>query len=432
MKNIILCLDGTTNNVGDFTLYHQHMIPGKDSLPANDSKIRPSNVLKIARNIEHQDADNNKQIVYYQPGVASSTRYQGKANTMLYYSDKLWGYLGAGFQANVEEACTFLILNYEEGDQVFISGFSRGAATARALVKFFEWMGGMLSASDHYWLPLFIREFIARKGQSNFFEFCQKLDSHTFIKKRLKDKISSVQIQIELKSLQQPSSAQELKCLNKPIDSSFSFASLAVFDTVTSLFSVFDFLVNGDLPRNCQHLMQALAIDEVRYDFQPEIWQSDNSPQMQQRWFCGAHSDVGGAANTPSEGLSNIALRWITDAWEDKGINFHPNLKRFYRRFPYEALHQPHLTSTFKVIGVLRRNKIRKIACGDISAYVIERMLSHASYRPINVIDLLKDIKADTDNLIELYHSQSVTIKNELEKRAGIAALLEELRIFNA
>src|SRR5690606_6160313 len=118
-----------------------------------------------------------------------------------------------------------------------------------------------------YWLPLFIREFIASKGQSNFFEFCQKLDSHTFIKQRSKDKESSEQIQAELKSLQQPSSAHQLKCLNKPIDSSFSFASLAVFDTVTSLFNVFDFLVNGDLPRNCQHLMQALAIDEVRYDF---------------------------------------------------------------------------------------------------------------------------------------------------------------------
>ncbi|HEY2737209.1 MAG TPA: DUF2235 domain-containing protein [Thermoanaerobaculia bacterium] len=44
-----------------------------------------------------------------------------------------------------------------------------------------------------------------------------------------------------------------------------------------------------------QHARQALAIDEVRYDFRPEIWRGNRDGQtLEQRWFAGVPSNVGG------------------------------------------------------------------------------------------------------------------------------------------
>jgi uncharacterized protein (DUF2235 family) len=70
---------------------------------------------------------------YYDIGVGSLAQYPGTANRLLYLADKaLGGAWGAGFEGNIEDALNFLVLNHREGDEVFIFGFSRGAATALA------------------------------------------------------------------------------------------------------------------------------------------------------------------------------------------------------------------------------------------------------------------------------------------------------------
>ena len=43
---------------------------------------------------------------------------------------------GAGLDAKVKEAYKFLVENYEEGDEIFLFGFSRGAFAARAIGSF--------------------------------------------------------------------------------------------------------------------------------------------------------------------------------------------------------------------------------------------------------------------------------------------------------
>jgi len=64
----------------------------------------------------------------------------------------------------------------------------------------------------------------------------------------------------------------------------------------------------------------ALSIDEHRHDFTPTFW-TGAAPEgavIQQVWFAGAHSDVGGGYKTRS--LANIPLVWMARQAEAAGL----------------------------------------------------------------------------------------------------------------
>jgi hypothetical protein len=60
----------------------------------------------------------------------------------------------------------------------------------------------------------------------------------------------------------------------------------------------------------------ALAVDESRAAFQPLLWESD--PRIEQVWFAGVHSNVGGGY--PKQGMSLVALDWMLRAANEKGL----------------------------------------------------------------------------------------------------------------
>src|SRR6185436_8273930 len=98
---------------------------------------------------------------------------------------------------------------------------------------------------------------------------------------------------------------------------------LGVWDTVGALgvpfklLSPFNNLFHGfhdtTLCPIVQDAYHALAIDEHREIFSPTLWDGELQPgqTMEQRWFVGAHSNVGGGY--PDRLLSAIPLRWMQD-----------------------------------------------------------------------------------------------------------------------
>lgn len=82
----------------------------------------------IARSI----VPSEKQLVYYDPGVATlGTKWR-----------KLFdGATGRGLMKNLKEAYCFLSSNYVKGDKIFLLGYSRGAATIRLLVDLMSRVG---------------------------------------------------------------------------------------------------------------------------------------------------------------------------------------------------------------------------------------------------------------------------------------------------
>ena len=95
------------------------MVDGKKTSPA------VSNVARIGRATLLEDEVNGfEQVVYYQTGLFGD---QEKG------LDPRQGTKGLGLTSNVREAYGFICNNYDYGDEIYITGFSRGAFTARSV-----------------------------------------------------------------------------------------------------------------------------------------------------------------------------------------------------------------------------------------------------------------------------------------------------------
>ncbi len=316
MKRIFLCLDGTWNNT-----YR------KGQRDDGMRVVKPTNVLKAARAIEPVDDAGIQQVVYYRTGVGSMSRYPGMSNRLLRRFDKyLGGAWGAGFEGQVEAALTFLVHNYNSGDQVFILGFSRGAATARALTQLIGWMGGVPVKADAFYLPKIYRHYMRSKGRQSVED----------VKHIIKSAIDQLNRERSRHIIDHPfASWHQLQ-----ID------FLGVWDSVLALGSRFwhrqdrQFYLHN-APASCvDHARQALAIDECRHDFLPAIWRhrSREEQTLKQHWFAGSHANVGGGY--VRDGLANVTLHWMLQElchlFPQVALN-HGYLKH-YKAFAYDEL----------------------------------------------------------------------------------------------
>src|SRR5262245_44219444 len=124
MKSIVLCCDGTNNQFS-----------------ADDT-----NVLRMYR-VTSKIPD--QQIAFYDPGVG--TMSDSSYHTQL---GKLWSMLkglafGTGFMDNISDAYRYLMQVYENGDQIYLFGFSRGAFTARAVAALLHAVGLLYPGSEN-------------------------------------------------------------------------------------------------------------------------------------------------------------------------------------------------------------------------------------------------------------------------------------------
>lgn len=124
---------------------------------------------------------------------------------------------------------------------------------------------------------------------------------------------------------------------------------LGVWDTVMALGSRFQSVHDststagrsfyaGAVPATCvQRARQALAVDEHRYDFRREIWTNHEPGQtMEQRWFAGVHSNVGGSYG--NDGLANIPFHWILQRALDEGLLIDENFVKHDKPFAGDTM----------------------------------------------------------------------------------------------
>jgi uncharacterized protein (DUF2235 family) len=381
-RNIVLCLDGTWNSTYD------------EAQRDDGSKVlKPTNVLKLCRSVEPRGPKNGReQIAFYQTGVGSLPEYPGVPNRLLHVSDKLLGgAYGAGFEANVEDALEFLVLNHRPGDKVFIFGFSRGAATARAVTRFIGWAQGLPSKDDAYYLPVLFREFVSSKGEAKI--------------KKVLDKINNPDSKPASGKEQEPP-RQRLKPLKK-----IEVDYLGVWDTVMALGARFkakgastaspsqSFYVDRQPAPCVRHARQALAVDEARYDFRPEVWTGHADDQkLEQHWFVGVHSNVGGGY--VKDGLANLTFRWVLKGAEEHGLEVDLDFVKHYPGFPGATIYDSGST-LYRALDKLRGRSGRGRRCLagrpesanlSLDPSVIERMeldpakLAGKAYRPENVL----------------------------------------------
>jgi uncharacterized protein (DUF2235 family) len=354
--------------------------------------LKPANPLKLARSILPIDTEGNRQITYYDSGVGALGLYPGFGNGILKFVDhKLGGIWGAGFEQNVEQAANFVALNMRPGTDLFVFGFSRGAAQARALARFLNWMGGVPAKADAYYVPIFFRSYLETRGQGSVRDIVNSKGEV------IADRIVPMTIRL-----------------------------LGVWDTVMALgarsratvgTSTADraFLVGAEPPAIVQHARQALAIDERRYDYRPEIWHGKQPHQtIEQCWFPGVHSNVGGSYG--EDGLANGALHWMIDAAKSNGLAVDETFLGKYRPYPQHKLGKTH-----SLFWRAREALQRKLGQGvrELSGYpqaaglglhrsVVQRICANPDehsfmdepYRPEEVVTLLEAHRENWEDFV--------------------------------
>jgi uncharacterized protein (DUF2235 family) len=195
------------------------------------------------------------------------------------------GSFGIGIDQKIREGYQWLAENYQDTDpsdiEVFVLGFSRGAYTARSLVGMIRNCGLLFPENAHR-----VRDAYALYRQRD--ESADTDQAQTFRKRYSREiKIKFLGVWDTVGALGIP--LQALQWLNAK--------EYAFHDT--------------ELSKIVQNAAHAVALDEFRVDYQVTLWAPIVKPgqNVEQRWFIGAHADIGGGYQ--SRLLSDITLAWM-------------------------------------------------------------------------------------------------------------------------
>jgi uncharacterized protein (DUF2235 family) len=334
-KRIVICADGTWNR------------PEEDL-----SEDFPTNVLRLARAVKPVGSGNFTQQVFYDWGVGS------------HYDRAIGGATGRGLHKNIVDDCRYIVQNYATGDEIYLFGFSRGAYTVRSLSGLIN-NCGILKRPD------------ARLIQAAFEHY--KRPGIAYSPRGTK----SIQFR---KAHSHPS--REVKFTG-------------VWDTVGAMGIPFSFLgmlddkdefYDTEIGSNVRVARHALAIDELRADFEPTMWIPRENLDLKQVWFVGAHSDVGGSYPPDSGGwlLSDITLDWMLREASAAGLTFEPHLKKSLRPKATATLHESR-RSYYRIKAKVFRPIDRAREATLVHRSVKERWDRDKKYRPQNLVDCVEE-----------------------------------------
>jgi uncharacterized protein (DUF2235 family) len=106
----------------------------------NQASAQRTNVVRLFQATLPADKATppNPQLVYYVKGVG--TRWEEQIRG---------GAFGYGISDNIKSAYSFIVANYESGDEIFLFGFSRGAYTARSIAGLIQNIGVLRRQNLH-------------------------------------------------------------------------------------------------------------------------------------------------------------------------------------------------------------------------------------------------------------------------------------------
>jgi len=296
MKRLIVCCDGTWNNPEQ----EQNGIPA------------PSNVYKLYNALAMRGDDGVEQLKYYHPGVGGEGGITEKV---------LGGSLGVGIGRHICSAYHWLARHYQEGDAIFLFGFSRGAFTARSLSGvLFQGLPDLagVDAADGWKIVHLIYQEAYRKQ----------------------------------KGLDSPKIKKEWPFFNQRKPTPIRF--VGVWDTVGALgipddlelLNLFDNKENWEfhnvkLGKHIATARHAMALDEERSSFCVTRWSNaDTHPDAQELWFPGVHADIGGGYL--KDDLSNLALKWMLEEAGTAGLGFRAGIAASIKGDANGVLHRSY------------------------------------------------------------------------------------------
>jgi uncharacterized protein (DUF2235 family) len=284
-----------------------------------------TNVLKL---LSALPTSSDQVKIFYDPGVGSPAYAPGTTwwDDIKQMAERVKGLaFGQGVFENIAQAYEFLIREHKDEDQIYVFGFSRGAFTARSVVGMVNAFG-LLPAHSAHLIPTLMNIYFTSKSPDFFTQAGRDL----MRKMRPKDDANS----------EATRDALVKKVRNDLIDigrRNVQVHFVGVWDTVATIgippldrqipvnASMKDEVRNaqgiktGERAKKFLHVRQALALDEQRVMFKPRQYQDVDIPfdqanshqqSLLQRWFPGAHCDVGGTYGDNAV-ISESAITWL-------------------------------------------------------------------------------------------------------------------------
>jgi uncharacterized protein (DUF2235 family) len=432
-KNIVLCSDGTGNTM---------------------MKGRGTNVWKLYEAVDltahrwHQGGGDRsilgkEQIAFYDDGVGSQN------NKILKI---VGGAFGFGLKRNIRDLYKSLCRAYRPGDDIYIFGFSRGAYTARVLAGLILSCGILRHKAwqtdrqlddlsklayekfrSHFKLGT-TKGKQANKAFKRALEAAQELEQAgkeasepmTQRVEATREAVEKANKDLEAASKKAEKKTDEFRREHSVLDDTHapdgqvSIRFIGVWDTVAAVglpfrglsklwnrfvypFMFPDYLLSPRVEKGCH----ALSIDDERVTFHPMMWdergqKTSGTSQVEQVWFAGVHSNVGGGY--PKQGISLVALDWMMHRAEEKGLNFICSEKDRYRHLQnvHDKLYDSR--SGLAMYYRYRPRNIKKI-CREfritpkIHISALERIaLGTQDYAPGNLPGDFKIITTDPDS----------------------------------
>jgi uncharacterized protein (DUF2235 family) len=264
----------------------------------------PTNVYKLYRACMDEAESQGAQVTWYQPGVGSNGSRLRKA---------FEGATGTGTgRAIMRGYHTIAAQRHGPQDRIVLIGFSRGAFVARSIAGMIQKVG-------------LLKPEATREQVEQAYELYRTAAN-------------------EGEAMARRASAQFVQL---PV----RVHAIGAWDTVGALgLSLWGWSFNfRPLWRNkfhrlspnliTDHVFHALAVDEKRTSFMPVLWhlpedkqsvptgvahaEHARRPLVEEVWFRGAHSDVGGGYGDTA--LSDIALSWMMDKLSSAGLLLRPH-----------------------------------------------------------------------------------------------------------
>ena len=251
-KNIVVCLDGT-----------------------NDTYV-PGGVNTNVGRIFEASINDARQVKFFSDGVGVGGHALSAAT-------------GYGVDDRIQRGYDFLVEWYEDGDAIFLFGFSRGAFEARSVAGMVRRVG-------------LIRKDAGVTGDDAYAVYTQWKND--------------------------PAAAAAFKAANSR---DVKIKVVGVWDTVGALGLPIGLTLETvappdyhdvELGPHIENAIHAVSIDEERWDFQPTYFNPalvQPGQTLEQVFFPGVHSDVGGGY-ADDHRLGDITLAWLAQHAVDHGL----------------------------------------------------------------------------------------------------------------
>ena len=374
-----------------------------------------TNVWRLSLMLADTGPDGVPQKKFYDPGVGT------------HWWDRVsGGAFAAGLSENVEAGYSWLMENYNPGDEIYLFGFSRGAFTARSLGGIIARCGLLQPHAPMSYVQLYERyekgdtvrpiyrlKYLHGRGEKDF-DFEEKLLLEYAYYQRNFIKMVGVW--------------DTVGTLGVPLGNIPGFSRKAMQ------------FHNTHLSKIVQHSYQALALDEQRQPYWAILWTDfvpakpadpADAPQVdnrfvEQRWFAGAHCNVGGGYR--NDLLPQRPLAWLQDKAIACGLGFRsravvndedfaskpcdsydeflghcwkylkifPECRRYLRWVMAEPVHkEAHWKNTTRI-----ENGSVATVNERIDPSVFRRCQLYPEYRPPNLLEWANRMKLDLEKVI--------------------------------